>query len=183
MPMEANSMPYSKIVNSYDGAAKLKGCAITALHSEYSFASFLLDSGEVINFAVEEVSVGKWFEVFPICLHQMHEDCAFDWRLLEVPFVVASLELLWREEWQESSPDSALFMGSGPHSIQYAARLGAAPESNHNVVKVLAGIRLAARDGRHLVVSSSDNTPFKIDLAMGASEIEQLMQSHSSEPV
>ena len=178
--MKANSMPYSKIVNSYDGAAKLKGCTVTALHSEYSFASLLLDSGEVINFAVEEVSVGKWFEVFPICLHRVHEDCAFDWRVLEVPFVVVSIELLWREEWQESSLGSGLFMGSGPHSVQHAARLGGAPESHGNVVKVLAGIRLAARDGRHLVVSSSGNSPFKIDLAMGALEIEQLMQSLTS---
>lgn len=176
-------MPYSKIVNSYGDAARLKGCVITALHSEYSFASFLLDSGEVINFAVEEVSVGKWFEVFPICLHQAREDYAFDWRVLERPFVVASIELLWREEWQESSADSALFMGSGPHSIQHAARLGAAPESNGNVVKVQAGIRLAAGDGRHLVVSSSAYVPFKIDLVMDTSEIERLMQSHTCAPV
>jgi hypothetical protein len=71
-------------------------------------------------------------------------------------------------------------MGSGPHSTQFAAVLGAAPESNSNVVKVLAGIKLKGQNGRCLVVSSSDNTPFKIDLVTDATEIEHVMLYHTS---
>nr|GEU28042.1 hypothetical protein [Tanacetum cinerariifolium] len=65
---EGNSMLYSKIVSCYEGLAKLEGRTIRALYSEYSFAALRLDKDEVINFAVKEVVVGKWFEVFPICL-------------------------------------------------------------------------------------------------------------------
>jgi hypothetical protein len=180
---EGNRMLYSKIVSCYDGPAKLKGRTIRALYSEYSFAALRLDKDEVINFAVEEVSVGKWFEVFPICLYELGQDYAFSWKKLEVPFTITSSELLWREEWLEPSLDSSEFMGSGPHSTQFAAVLGSAPKSNTNVVKVLAGIRLTGQNGRSLVVSSSDNTPFKIDLATETPEIEQVMQSHTSEQV
>jgi hypothetical protein len=176
-------MPYSEIVSRYEGPANLEGRTIQALYSEYSFAALQLDNDEVINFAVEEVSVGKWFEVFPICLYELSQDYAFAWKELEVPFTVTSSELLWREEWLESSSDSSEFMGSGPHSTQFAAVLGTAPQSNPDVVKVLAGIRLKGQNGRCLVVSSSDNTPFKIDLATDATEIEHVMVSHTAEQV
>jgi hypothetical protein len=181
MSMKAKRMLYSKIVSCYDSPAELEGRTIRALYSEYSFAALRLDKDEVINFAVEEVSVGKWFEVFPICEYELGQDYAFSWKELKEPFVITSSELLWREEWLESSLDSSEFMGSGPHSTQFAAVLGSAPKSNPNVVKVLAGIRLTGQNGRSLVVSSSDNTPFKIDLATEVSEIEQVMQCHTSE--
>lgn len=176
-------MIYSKFVSCYDGSANLDGCTIQALHSEYSFAAFRLDNNEVISFSVEEVTVGKWFEVFPICHYVLDRDYAFAWNELEAPFAVTSSELLWREEWLESASDTSSFMGSGPHSVQFADVLGTAPKSNANVVKVLAGIKLNGKNGRVLVVSSSDNTPFKIDLATGKLEIEQVMQSHTPEKI
>lgn len=172
-------MPYSKIVNCYDRPVELEGRTIKALYSEHCFAALLLDKDEVINFAVEEVSVGKWFEVFPICLYELTQDYAWSWNELGEPFTVISNELLWREEWLEPSLNASEFMGSGPHSTQFAAVLGSAPKSNDNVVKVLAGIRLTGQNGRSLVVSSSDNTPFKIDLAAEVSEIEQVMKCHT----
>lgn len=176
-------MPYSKIVRCYDGPANLQSRTIQACYSEYSFATLRFDNGEVINFAVEEVSVGKWFEVFPVCLYELNQDYAANWIELEVPFVVASSELLWREEWLESASDSSEFMGSGPHFTQFAAALGTAPQSNTNVVKVLAGIRLKSNDGRYLVVNSSDNTPFKIDLISDAVKIEHVMRDHTPEKI
>ncbi|MEC5159387.1 MULTISPECIES: hypothetical protein [unclassified Janthinobacterium] len=176
-------MTYSKVVSCYDSSANLEGRTIQALHSEYSFAALRLDNNDVISFSVEEVTVGKWFEVFPICLHALNRDCAFAWSELESPFAVTSSELLWREEWLEFASDTSSFMGSGPHSVQFANVLGTAPKSNINVVKVLAGVRLNGQNGRVLVVSSSDNTPFKIELATGKLEIEQVMQSHTPEKI
>jgi hypothetical protein len=182
--MEKSSrMTYSKVVSCYDSSANLEGRTIQALHSEYSFAALRLDNNDVISFAVEEVTVGKWFEVFPICLYALNRDYAFAWSELESPFSVTSSELLWREEWLESASDTSSFMGSGPHSVQFANVLGTAPKSNPNVVKVLAGVRLNGQNGRVLVVSSSDNTPFKIDLATGKLEVEQIMQSHTPEKI
>lgn len=176
-------MPYSKIVNSLDGASTLEGRTISALYSEYSVAALRLDKDEVIAFAVEEVSVGRWFEVFPICLHGLDPEYVFSWNELAVPLAVTSSELLWREEWLEPSLDSSAFMGSGPHSTQFAAALGSAPKSHASVVKVLAGIRLMGQNGRSFVVSSSDNSPFKIDLATETEEIEKVMQFHTPEQV
>lgn len=176
-------MPYSKIVTCYESSANLEGRTIGAVYAEYSFAALRLDRDEVLNFAVEEVSVGKWFEVFPITLYELSQDYAFSWTQLEVPFTIKSSELLWREEWLEPSMNSSEFMGSGPHSTQFAAVLGAAPQSNINVVKVLAGIRLTGQDGRCLVIASSDNTPFKINLATEVSEIAQVMLSHTAEQI
>lgn len=178
---ESDTMTYSNIVRCYDGPAHLEGRTIAAFHTEYSYAALRLDQGEVINFAVEEVTVGKWFEVFPVCLHDVGQEDAFAWRELEQPFTVTSTELLWREEWLEPSTQHADFMGSGPHATQFAATIGTAPRSNGNVVKVLAGIRLTGQDGRQLVIASSDNSPFRIDLVMGLSEIARIMRCHTAE--
>jgi hypothetical protein len=41
------------------------------------------------------------------------------------------------------------------------------------------GIRLNGWDERSLMISSSDNTPFKIDLTMDRSEIQEMMQFHT----
>lgn len=68
--MPSEQIPYSRIVSCYDSLPKLKGRTVHAFHSEYSFAALRLDNEEVIAFAVEE-SVGKWFEVYPICLHRV----------------------------------------------------------------------------------------------------------------
>ena len=178
---KCNRMVHSKIVSCYDGSPNLEGCTIRAFHSEYSFAALRLDNNEVISFAVEEVTVGKWFEVFPICLYTLARNHSFSWSEFETPFTVMSSELLWREEWLESALDTSTFMGSGPHSVQFADVLGAAPKSHANVVKVLAGVRLIEQNGRVLAVCSSNNTPFKIDLETEKIKIEQVMQSHTSE--
>lgn len=75
--------------------------------------------------------------------------------------------------------DSGQFLGSGPHSTQYAAPLGQAPQSNTAVVKVLAGIKVTGEDGTNLLVCSSDSTPYKIDLAIDVDDIERIMQAHT----
>lgn len=152
-------MHYSRIVSCYDSPAQLAGRTVKAVHSEYSVAAFRLDTDEVIAFAVEEVSVGRWFEVFPLCLHELPIDFPFRWLELEVPHTVVSSELLWREEWLEPASDNTGFMGSGPGFTQHAAALGTAPTSSTNVVKVLAGIKLCGLNGGELAVSSSENTP------------------------
>jgi hypothetical protein len=173
-------MVYSKIVSCYDTPINLAGRTIQAFYSEYSLAALRLDDNEVMSFAVEEVPVGKWFEVFPICKGAPDRDYPFTWSELEFPFTVTSSDLLWREEWVAPASDASTFMGSGPHFVQYAAVLGSAPESNANVVKVLAGIRLTAQNGAVLVISSSENTPFKISLATEGLEIEHVMQFHTA---
>ncbi|MGO4377530.1 hypothetical protein AB4Z19_04620 [Pseudoduganella sp. RAF19] len=172
-------MHYSRIVNCYDNAAKLSGRTIKAVHTEYSFTALRFDNDEVIAFAVEEVSVGKWFEVFPICLHELSADFPFNWEELDAPFTVVFSELLWREEWLEPALNNAGFLGTGPGFTQYAAELGTAPTANGNVVKVLAGIKLTGLNGRSLVVSSSENTPFKTDLAVTVTEVDHAMRFHT----
>lgn len=172
-------MHYSKIVSCYDSPAVLVGRTVKAIHSEYSVAVLLFDNDERIGFAVEEVSVGKWFEVFPFCLHELAESFPFNWRELDKAFTVALTELLWREEWLEAAFDSTEFLGAGPGFTQYASTLGAAPRANDNVIKVLAGIKLIDGHGRTIVVSSSDNTPFKIDLAVDTIDVDRIIRFHT----
>lgn len=59
-----------------------------------------------------------------------------------------------------------------------AAVLGTAPRA----VKVLAGIRLASLDGGSLVMGSSENTPFKTDLAVTVIEVDHAMRSAEFAP-
>lgn len=179
--MQNEQTMYSSIVSCYDSLPKLEGRTVHAFHSEYSFAALRLDNEEVIAFAVEEESVGKWFEVFPICLHRVSLEYPLTWTELGQPFTVAHSKILWREEWLEPAKDSSGLLGSGPHCVQCVSTLGSAPRSSANVVKVLAGIRLNGRDECSLVICSSDNTPFKIDLKMDRSEIRELMQFHTTQ--
>jgi len=179
--MSNEQTKYSSIVSCYDSLPKLEGRTVHAFHSEYSFAALRLDNEEVIAFAVEEESVGKWFEVFPICLHRMSLECPLTWSELSQPFTVALSKMLWREEWLEPAKDSSGLLGSGPHCVQCVSTLGSAPKSSANVVKVLAGIQLNGRNECSLVICSSDNTPFKVDLTMDRSEIQVMMQFHTSE--
>lgn len=172
-------MQYSTIANCYDSPAKLTGRTIKAIHTEYSFAAFRFDNDDVIGFAVEEVSVGRWFEVFPLRLHEVEEDFPFIWTELDTEFTVVFSELLWREEWLEPALDNAGFLGTGPGFTQHAAALGTAPKENGNVVKVLAGIKVTGLDARLLIVSSSHNTPFKTDLAMDSVEVDNIIRFHT----
>lgn len=179
MPKEQIS--YSNIVSCHDSLPNLEGRTVQAFHSDYSFAALRLDSEEVTAFAIEEESVGKWFEVFPICLHRVSLAHPLTWTELDVPFTVARTSMLWREEWLEPAKDNSGLVGSGPHFTQYVSTLGSAPKSSTNVVKVLAGIRLSGSDERSLVICSSDNAPFKVDLTMDRSEIREILQFHTAE--
>jgi hypothetical protein len=172
---------YSSIVSCYDSLPMLEGRTVHAFHSEYSLAALRLDNEEVIAFAVEEESVGKWFEVFPLCLHSVSSEYPLTWTELSQPFTVVHSKTLWREECLEPVKDSSGLLGSGPQCVQCVSTLGSAPKSSANVVKVLAGIRLNGRDECSLVICSSDNTPFKVDLTMDRSEIQEMMQLHTIE--
>ncbi|RYG98200.1 MAG: hypothetical protein EON58_07840 [Alphaproteobacteria bacterium] len=176
-----DQMPYSSVVRSYDLSGELDGCVVQAYHQEYSFVALLLNNEEVIAFAVEEASVGKWFEVFPICRYSVQLEHCLPWTKLEEPFVVNRSELMWREEWLEPGKDISGLLGSGPHYTQYVSALGASPQSSTNVVKVLAGVRLVNRREKSLVICSSDNAPFKIDFLVDPDEIQQAMQFHTCE--
>ncbi|WP_167761405.1 hypothetical protein [Duganella callida] len=157
----------------------LAGRTINSVHAEYSFVAFRLDNDDIIGFAVEEVSVGRWFEVFPLCLHEPGGSYPFIWAELSAPFTVVSSELLWREEWLEPASDNAGFLGTGPGFTQHAAALGTAPAENGNIVKVLAGIKLIGLEGAQFVVCSSHNTPFKTDLAMDIVEVGNIVRFHT----
>jgi hypothetical protein len=107
--------------------------------------------------------------------------CPLAWSELSQPFTVAHSKMLWREEWLEPAKNSSGLLGSGPHCVQCVSTLGSAPKSSANVVKVLAGIQLNGRNECSLVICSSDNTPFKVDLTMDRSEIQEMMQFHTGE--
>ncbi|MES2320211.1 MAG: hypothetical protein V4631_22265 [Pseudomonadota bacterium] len=179
--MPNDQRPYSRTVSSYDGPTDLLGRTVHAFHSEYSFAALRLDNDQVIAFAVEEVSVGKWFEVFPICRYKLPSEFRPIWTELEAPFTAAGIAVMWREEWLEPAMENAGLLGSGPHYAQFASVLGSAPTSSTSVVKVLAGLRLTDQGDRSLVVCSSDNTPFKADFTTDSVEIQQVMQFHTCE--
>jgi hypothetical protein len=179
--MPSKQVVYSSIVSFYDSLPKLEGRTVRALHSEYSFAALRLDNEEVVAFSVEEELVGKWFEVFPIRLHSVALAYPLAWTELDVPFTVAHSKMMWREEWLEPAKDSSGLVGSGPHYEQCVSTLGSAPKAATNVVKVLAGVRLTGWDERSLVICSSDNTPFKVDLTMDRSEIHEMMRFHTCE--
>lgn len=85
---------YSSIVSCYGSLPKLEGRTVLAFHSEYSFAALRLDNEEVIAFAVEKESVGKWFEVFPIRLHRVSLKYPLTWTELGQPFTVAQSKML-----------------------------------------------------------------------------------------
>jgi hypothetical protein len=179
--MPSEQAMYSSTKSCYNSLPKLEGRTVHAFHSEYSFAALRFDNEEVIAFAVEEESVGKWFEVFPICLHSVSLEYPLTWTELGQPFTVTHSKMLWREEWLEPAKDNSGLLGSGPHYVQCVSTLGSAPKSSTNVVKVLAGIRLNGQDECSLVICSSDNTPFKVDLTMDRSEIQEMMRFHTSE--
>ena len=172
---------YACIVSCYDSLPNLEGRTVQAFCSAYNFTALRFENEEIIAFAVEEESVGKWFEVFPICLSRVSLEDPLPWTELGQPLTVVHSKLLWREEWLEPAEDSSGLVGSGPHCVQCVSTLGSAPKSSAHVVKVLAGIRLNGRDERSLVICSSDNTPFKVDLTMDRSEIQAMMQFHTSE--
>ena len=170
---------YGHVINCYASPANLNGRTILAYHAEYSFAALRLDNEEVIAFAVEETCVGTWFEVFAICPYSLPPGFQPKWTTMEAPFPVAATKLLWREEWLEAARDTSGLLGAGPHCVQYVAPVGSAPKSQPNVVKVLAGLLLKAQGERTLVISSSDNAPFKVDLALDQAEIQRIMQFHT----
>ena len=174
-------MQYSKVVKCYETSAALVGRKVCAVHSEYSVVALRLDNDETLAFAVEEVSVGKWFEVFPLCRHDLPTNFPFSWSLLDTPFILASCKLLWREEWLEPAANDVQLMGTGPGFTQFVGQLGTAPVSRLQVVKVLAGIRFIGQHSQELVVCSSDSAPFKVDLAIDTAGVDEVMRYHTCE--
>ena len=171
-------MAYSDVIDNCSGISFFLGKTINAYYSTYSYAALRMNDGEVFTFAVDEVVVGKWFEVFPIqpAESPTHE---FSWKELEIPFVVDSCMSLWREEWQEPTSDSGEFMGSGPHSVQFAMPLGSAPSGIGNVIKIHAGLVLTDKDGNLLAICSSRNTPFEMNFAIGKEACLSVFEGHT----
>lgn len=133
-------------------------------------------------FRVAEVIAGKWFEVFPLLidtsLPDYLQDHAFKPVALAAPLAVARVASLWREEWQEAAPDSSQFLGAGPHGVQHAAPCGTAPATAH-AVTVHAGIAFDSTGGDRLVICSSVNSPFLIDLATETADIDAILRFHT----
>lgn len=179
--MPNDQTQYSRIVSCYDVPAMFVGRTIQAFHSEYSVAALQLDDDAVIAFSVEEQSVGKWFEVFPIRLYTLPGEYRLIWKNLADPLTVIRSEVMWRAEWLEPTRDATGLVGSGPHFVQCVSTLRSGPKYRTGVVKVLAGIRLIGSGEQSLVICSSDNTPFKIDLTTDPIEIQQVMELHTCE--
>jgi hypothetical protein len=160
------------------------GRVLTRYDAQYTWVALGFDDATVIVLSVEEVNVGKWFEVFPlkveISLPDYLSGHTFNWVEMTEPLQVRQVKSLWREEWLEPAHDSSQFLGSGPHSVQNVSPLHGAPPGA-NVFEVEAGIELQGADGRCLVICSSDNSPFKIDFATKTGEIEQIQQFHTAQ--
>lgn len=55
-------MAYTHVIDTCDYPSLLNGRTIRALEVHHTVAALLLDTGETISFATQEVDVGKWFE-------------------------------------------------------------------------------------------------------------------------
>ncbi len=158
------------------------GRILTRYDSQYTWVALEFNDGAVVVLSVEEVSVGKRFDVFPLSVESSVPDFlsnhVFEWTELPMPLQVSRVRSLWREEWLEPVADHGQFLGSGPHFVQNVARLGDAP-AGVEAIAVEAGIEIQGSDGAHLVICSSDNTPFKINFVTGAREIEDIQQFHT----
>jgi hypothetical protein len=158
------------------------GRSLTRYEAQYTWVALGFDDGSVVVLSVEEVSVGKWFEVFPlkvdISTPNFLSNHAYAWIALLAPLRICRVESLWREEWLEPAQDSSQLLGSGPAFVQHAAPLHTAP-LGVDAIEVEAGIALQGVDGRHVILCSSDNSPFKIDFATEAGQIEDMQQCHT----
>lgn len=158
------------------------GRTLTKYDAQYTWIALGFDDGALAVMSVDEVSVGKWFEVFPLAAETSVPDFLsfhiFEWVELPMPLLISSVRSLWRQEWLEPVADNGQFMGSGPHFVQNVAPLGSAsPGANAFVVK--AGIELQGSDGRLFVICSSRNTPFKVDFVSADGQIEDIRQFHT----
>lgn len=158
------------------------GRILTRYESRDTWVALELSDGAVVVLSVEEVSVGKWFEVFPLMVESpvphFLSNHVFEWTELPMPLQVSRTRSLWREEWLEPVADHGQFLGSGPHFVQNVARLGGAP-AGVEAFAVEAGIEIQGSDASLLVICSSDNTPFEINFVTGAREIEEIQQFHT----
>ncbi|MDQ2823736.1 MAG: hypothetical protein M3Y65_25730 [Pseudomonadota bacterium] len=158
------------------------GRTVVQYDAQWTWTAIAFDDGTVIVLSVDEVTVGHWFEVFPLKFDRSLPDYlaqhVFKWIALPVPLEIFRASALWREEWQQPAQDHYQFMGAGPHAVQYAAPLQSAP-LDVPAFQVEAGIALLGKDGSRLLVCSSDNTPFKIDFATQPAAIEKILRGHT----
>lgn len=155
---------------------------VTHYEAQYSWIALWFADETIVIFSVAEAIAGKWFEVFPLTvetsLPEYLRNYTFKPVALSAPFHVVRVASLWRDEWLEASVDSSQFMGAGPHSVQYAAPAGAAPATAH-AVTIHAGIACESMAGNRLVICSSDNSPFLIDFAAEAVDVDAILRFHT----
>lgn len=158
------------------------GRTVMQYEGDWTWTAVAFDDGTVIVLSVDEITVGHWFEVFPLKCDRSLPDYltqhVFKWMALPVPLEIFRVSALWREEWQQPAQDHGQFMGAGPHGVQYAAPLQSAPPEVQ-AFQVEAGIALLGQDGSRLLVCSSDNTPFNIDFATEPAAIERILRGHT----
>ena len=150
--------------------------------AQYTWVALGFDDGTVIILSVEEVNVGKWFEVFPLKVASALPDYlshhVFAWITLPQPVHIDRVRSLWRAEWLEPAHQGSQCLGADPHTV-YVSSLQDAP-ADARAFGVEAGIELRAVDRRLVVICSSDSAPFKIDFAMIGAEIEKIQRLHTA---
>lgn len=171
-------MACTDVVDECDDLSSMIGRTIRAFHCEYASVALLLDNDDIVHLCTNEVSVGKWFEVFPIMLTEPPQ-FEFTWSELKEPFVISSTNQLWREEWQEPVADDGSFLGAGPHSVQYSAPIGGAPTAVNQVVRINAGLEFLGKNGSRMIICSSSSAPFKLEFALDEPEIGRILNEHT----
>jgi hypothetical protein len=169
---------YALVIENCSGLSSLESRTILGLYADYGSAALLLDNGDTVYFATDEVVVGKWFEVFPIQVSSVVKP-EIEWTHLSVPFAIRHYDRLWREEWQESLVDDGTLMGAGPHFAQFAMPLKSAPTTADTIVKICAGVRMTSDEGQVLVICSSNSNPFGLDVAMNSKDCETILKAHT----
>lgn len=158
------------------------GRTLVRYEVQHTWIALSFDDATLVVLFVEEVNVGKWFEVFPLLIstgvpdHLSHY--VFDWIALPAPLRIVTAQSLWRQEWLAPADDCSQLVGAGPNFVQNVAPLGQAPAGMH-VVDVVAGIALQGMNGERMLICSSDNSPFRIDLAIESGAIAKILALHT----
>ncbi|MBC7681978.1 MAG: hypothetical protein H7172_06560 [Ferruginibacter sp.] len=139
----------------------------------HMFVALRCTDGQTIVFNTEDVSIAKYFEVFPIKVKvEPTEQRA--WKSLVAPKTIRDVMPLFRDEWLEPSAPNPDLFGSAPHHVHHAG-LGPAPASAVQQTTVLAGVELGFSSSDLMLIYASNNAPFNVEIAVSQAEVESAL--------
>jgi hypothetical protein len=143
----------------------------------HSLVCLLFDDGRVLNATSDEHCLAHLFDCFTLKLEKS-VDIPQSGISLSPVFEIEKVFALVRDEWLIPAPELAgETIGNNPH-YQDAGPPGSAPAEASAAATCLAGVLLAAVDGRQLAILTALNVPLNVDVVMDAREVENIVNSH-----